>query len=137
MGRYSHKINMSENLQVLWGKVKRGKDRGKGFGFPTANIPFRKPIDEGVYISQTRVEKTVYPSLTFIGAAKTFDEYDVWAETYIFSFSEDIYGQWITVTLLKKIRGNKKFRSVESLLAQMKRDEKRAQDYFRKRGKLV
>ncbi len=124
-------------MHTLWGKVKRGKDRGKGFGFPTANIPFRKAIPEGIYISQTRVEKTVYPSLTFIGAAKTFDEYDVWAETYIFSFSEDIYDQWITVTLIKKIRGNKKFRSVESLLSQMRRDEKRAQDYFRKKGILV
>ena len=117
---------------MFWGKVRKGKSRGKKLGFPTANIALHKKIPEGVYISQTKINNIWHPSLTFIGAAKTFGETQVQAETYLLYFNTVQYQSIITVKLLKKIRGNKKFHSPEALVAQMGMDKKAARTYFQK-----
>ncbi|MDD5146949.1 MAG: riboflavin kinase [Candidatus Daviesbacteria bacterium] len=117
-------------MYKFWGKVRRHNQRGKKLGFPTANISLTKNTPEGVYISKTKLGNTFYPSLTFIGRAKTFNEKKFHAETYILDFQQNIYGQWISVKLLKKIRDNKKFNSAEELVAQMKKDKQEARKYF-------
>ncbi len=114
----------------FWGKVRKHNQRGKRLGFPTANVNLRKNIPEGIYISKTRIRKSVHPSLTFIGKAKTFNETTVQAETYILDFDKDIYNKWISVEIIKKIRGNKKFSSAQRLITQMKGDEKAARKHF-------
>lgn len=115
---------------ILWGKVRKGKGRGKGLGYPTANIPLHHNIPQGVYVSLTKIHTVYYPSITFIGNATTFGEKEKKVETYIFSMQKNLYGKWISITLLQKIRGNKKFESVAALIRQMKEDEKKAQQYF-------
>lgn len=114
------------------GKVRKHNQRGKKLGFPTANINLTKNIPEGIYISQTKIKGKQHHSLTFIGQAKTFDEKEIHAETYILDFNQNIYGKWISIELLKKIRGNKKFNSAEELINQMKKDEQAARGYFAK-----
>lgn len=114
----------------FWGKVRIHNQRGKKLGFPTANVNLVKKIPEGIYISKTKLEKKIYPSLTFIGKVKTFNEQKYQAEIYILDFKKNIYGEWIIVELLKKIRENKKFNSAEELVSQMKKDEQVARKYF-------
>ncbi|MDO8638977.1 MAG: riboflavin kinase, partial [Candidatus Daviesbacteria bacterium] len=104
--------------------------RGKQLGFPTANVNLTKNIPEGIYISKTKIKKNIYFSLTFIGTAKTFNEKKFLAETYILDFDRNIYGKWISVELIKKIRNNQKFNSAEDLVKQMKQDEQEARQYF-------
>lgn len=116
----------------FWGKVRKGKNRGKKLGFPTANIALQRKIPEGAYISQTKVNNVWYPSLTFIGAAKTFNERKIQAETYLLDFNRSFYNQWISIKLLKKLRGNKKFATAGQLVEQMKEDEKEAREYFKR-----
>ena len=106
---------------IFRGKVKKGFQKGKGLGFPTANIAVRKRVDEGIYISYTRIKKIKYFSLTFIGET---------AETYILDFNANLYNQWISVELIKKIRGNIKFSSEEQLIERMKKDELVARKFF-------
>ncbi len=120
-----------KSLGVFWGKVVSGKKRGKKLGFPTANINLHKEITQGIYISQAKVNKKNYPALTFIGCAKTFGEKDVNAETYFLTFRGNIYGKWISVLLLKKIRENQKFESAATLTVQMNEDKKQAEKYFK------
>lgn len=115
---------------LFWGKVVTGKKRGKNLGFPTANVSLHKKIPEGIYVSVTKINQTWHESLTFIGDAKTFDEQDIKAETYVLSFHRNLYNQWITIKLLKKLRGNKKFDSAAELVSQMKLDLKNAEEYF-------
>lgn len=115
----------------FWGKVRHHNQRGRKLGFPTANVNLSKNIPEGIYISKTKIDKKLYPSLTFIGQAKTFEEIKFHAETYILDFKKNIYSKWISVTLLKKIRDNKKFDSAEELITQMKEDEAIAGRYFK------
>lgn len=117
---------------IFWGKVRAGKKRGRILGFPTANVRLSKKISEGIYIAKTKVGNVWYPSLTFIGDAKTFDEKTYQSETFILSFNQNIYNKWITNHLLKKIRENKKFNSKEELISQIKKDERIAEEYFAK-----
>ncbi|MDP3758687.1 MAG: riboflavin kinase, partial [Candidatus Daviesbacteria bacterium] len=62
---------------------------------------------------------------------KTFNEKKFQAETYILNFNQNIYGKWISVKLLKKIRNNKKFNSAKELIVQMKKDKAVTEKYFR------
>ncbi|MDO8573784.1 MAG: riboflavin kinase [Candidatus Daviesbacteria bacterium] len=114
----------------FWGKVRKHNQRGKQLGFPTANVNLTKNIPEGIYISKTKIQRQIYPSLTFIGTAKTFNEKKFHAETYILDFNQNIYGKWISVKLFKKIRNNKKFNSAKDLIAQMQKDLQEARKYF-------
>lgn len=117
-------------LNILHGIVQIGNQRGRNLGFPTINIPVNSIQLEGIFISQTVIDKKIYNSLTFIGAAKTFNESVFQSETYLFDFTRDVYGKRVTVNILKKLRNNKKFDSEESLVAQMKLDKKAAEDFF-------
>lgn len=117
-------------MYKFWGKVRKHNQRGKKLGFPTANLNIKKGIPEGIYISKTKVGGVIYKSLTFIGTAKTFNETRCHAETYILDFSKNIYGHWISVEVIKKLRGNKKFKLAKDLIKQMEQDEKMAREYF-------
>ncbi len=114
----------------FWGKVRKANLRGRKLGFPTANVSLHKNIPEGIYISKITLDGKKYQSVTFIGVAKTFGEKRFHSETYILDFKKEIYGKWISVELIKKIRGNIKFNSAEELIKQMKNDEKIARKYF-------
>lgn len=118
------------SLFILKGKVQDGKKRGIKMGFPTANFSADPSIPQGTYISQIEVKSRVYPSVTFIGTVETFDEKDFVAETYILDFSRDIYGEEVSVNVLKKLRDNKKFESEEALIEQMKKDEAGTRLFF-------
>lgn len=118
-------------LFSFWGKVRHGKNRGKRLGFPTANIRLNRKIPEGIYISETKMDGKIFPSLTFVGRAKTFNENIYQGENYIFDFNKSLYNQWLSVRLIKKIRENQKFNSEEELIRQMKKDKKVTEKYFR------
>jgi riboflavin kinase/FMN adenylyltransferase len=118
-------------MNIFWGKVKKHNKRGKSLGYPTANVLLHKKIPEGIYVSCLKLEDKIYPSVTFIGSAKTFNETKYLSETYILDFKKEIYGEWVSIRLLKKIRNNQKFDSVEELVAQMKKDEKITIAYFK------
>lgn len=108
----------------FWGKVKKGNGRGKGLGFPTANINLHKIIPEGVYLSLTTVNRKQYNSLTFIGNAKTFNENLYQAESFLLDFDGNLYNKFISIKLFNKIRENVKFKSVKALISQMALDKK-------------
>ncbi len=119
-----------KSLFLFWGKVKKGKERGRSLGFPTANITLHKKVPEGIYTSTVKIEEKEFFAATFIGSAKTFNEIDYKAESYILDFNQNIYGKRITVKLFKKIRGNKKFNSEKELTGQMKQDISAVRKFF-------
>lgn len=119
-------------LFTLHSTVQHGQNRGKRIGFPTINAPADQSFPEGIYLSWTIVSGKRYNSLTFIGAAKTYNQTDYLAETYLLDFSEDIYGQTVHVEVLKKLRDNQKFETEEALIKQMEEDKKQAIEFFKK-----
>ena len=108
-------------MNKFWGKVKKGFGKGKILGFPTANLTLAASIPPGIYLSKTKIAGQNYCSLTFIGKQ---------AENYVLDFKGDLYNQWISVELIKKIRSSKKFKSDEALVQQMKKDELVARKFF-------
>lgn len=121
-----------ESIKTLHGTVSPGHNRGKKLGFPTINFPLTEQIVEGLYLSFITISGKKYNALTFIGSAKTFGEKDVQAETYVLDFDDDVYGQTVTVSLIKKLRENIKFDSEEALITQMQEDKKQAEEFFKK-----
>ncbi|MBI2411025.1 MAG: riboflavin kinase [Candidatus Kerfeldbacteria bacterium] len=119
--------------KIIRGIVRHGDGRGKPLGFPTANMRLHQPIPEGIYCAYATIDKRRYSAITFIGAAKTFHKTKRQAETYILDFDKNIYGKWLRVMLLKKLRGNKKFHSVQALIRAMRLDEKQARIFFSQR----
>ena len=108
------------------GKVESGKKLGRSLGFPTVNIV---PGEEkllpkfGVYASRTIVEGKIYGSITNVGIRPSVDDGDTAnVETFIYDFSDDIYGEDIRVELLKFIRAERKFESLDALKEQISLD---------------
>ncbi len=110
------------------GRVIKGAGRGKQIGFPTANIEidFERIVPQmGVYATVCSFRGCDYLSITNIGNNPTFkDDNSLNVETNIFDFDQDIYGEEIKVSFHEKIRDEKKFSSVNELIAQISKDVK-------------
>ena len=109
---------------ALCGIVVKGDGRGRGLGFPTANIASRHAIipSNGVYAVKLFVRDKYYNGVVNIGMRPTFDASSLAIEVHIFDFDEDIYGEEITVSFMRKIREEKKFGSAEALINQISAD---------------
>ncbi len=119
----------------LRGPVVVGARRGRGIGFPTANIALgldRALPAFGVYVTRAYARENDYPSCTNIGVRPTFDaEPGPTVETYILDMDQDLYGQELRIDILHRLRGELKFASVDDLIAQIHRDIAATRDYFR------
>jgi riboflavin kinase/FMN adenylyltransferase len=119
----------------LKGVVSKGEGRGRTIGFPTANLLIDDKINIpslGVYAAQAVNETGKYPAVVNIGKKPTFHEkYPVTVETHIIDYSEDLYDTVLEIVLFKKIRDEKKFASVDELVAQIKADRGSAADFFK------
>ncbi|MCQ2462800.1 MAG: riboflavin biosynthesis protein RibF [Clostridia bacterium] len=109
--------------------VVHGDRRGTGMGFPTANQIFPDGLivpKYGVYASMAQVNGKAYPSVTNIGIRPTVGSNVLLSETNIIGFSENIYGQDITVRLLSYLRGETTFPDFEALSRQIADDAAQA-----------
>jgi riboflavin kinase/FMN adenylyltransferase len=117
----------------LRGPVVRGNERGRSIGFPTANIavtPDRALPAFGVYVTRATVGGRSYPSATNIGINPTFQDPRPSIETYILDFEGDIYGRELRVDVLHRLRDEKKFESIDALVAAIGADVQSTRDYF-------
>ncbi|NTW87601.1 MAG: bifunctional riboflavin kinase/FAD synthetase [Desulfobulbaceae bacterium] len=116
---------LGRNYQIR-GTVQVGKQRGgKVIGFPTANLKFNEEDlgpKHGVYVTQVICRGRGYGGILNIGYNPTFGEEQLVAETHIFDFNEDIYGQPIKVNLLKFLRSERKFSGAKELAEQIGKD---------------
>lgn len=133
----------SVKKMVFNGIVTPNKRNGTKFGYPTANIFIDDKNLDGLYLGYTTLVETKSkdarkafsdrsPSLIFIGAAQTVGEAEHRLESHILDFPEiDLYGSEIEVEVVKKLRENKKFDSIDDLIKQMKDDETEARKWFK------
>ena len=111
----------------LDGMVVGGYRVGRKLGFPTANIEVAcreklVPAD-GVYAVQVSVGGKRYAGMLDIGNRPSFaDGGGRTLEVHILDFSSDIYGQFVRVAFVERIRSNIKFGSMEALAAQLRAD---------------
>lgn len=120
---------------VLTDRVTHGKKLGTTLGFPTVNLRFPEGVlvpAHGVYV--TRVwfgDGSSRPAVTNIGVRPTVDDGNrVNVEGYILDFSGDLYGQTIRMEFYKKLRGERKFPSLEALRAEVMKNAEETRKYF-------
>ncbi len=111
------------------GIVEHGDKRGRRLGFPTANIYRDKkyilPAD-GVYIVQCIWRgKTVW-GVANVGSNPTFHDVTRRIEIFLLDFHENIYGDYLHIAFLQRLRGEEKFSSIEALITQMNNDIQKA-----------
>lgn len=115
-------------------RVIEGRKIGKAqLKYATANLkPHNTMIPaNGVYITLTFVEGTWRRSITNIGHRPTFgSEPELTVETHVMDFDRELYGEKIRVRFLHRLRGEKKFESIDALRDQIDRDYNRAVRYF-------
>lgn len=126
------------------GVVVRGDGRGRGLGYPTANIapPMHSAIPaDGVYAAwftvlgrqsepATGTGSVVpgqrYSAAVSVGTNPTFSGRTRTVEAFVLDTTADLYGQHVAVDFVARIRGQKKFNAVDDLIAAMGRDTEKA-----------
>ena len=102
-------------------RVVKGKGRGKGLGFPTANIqvPKHKLLpSHGVYIGRANGRKCVVN----IGSRPTFGASQVVVEVHLLNFKGELRRKQLKLYLFRKIRDELHFADVELLKKQIRKD---------------
>lgn len=110
----------------LRGEVVEGDRRGRQLGFPTANlVPDERFVcpGHGVYVAQT---DGVCAAVN-VGVRPTFATgRGVLIEAYLLDRDVDLYGHVLRIDFLHRLRGERRFPSVEALVEQMQRDVQEA-----------
>ena len=100
------------------GEIYHGDKRGRTIGFPTINIVYPENLvvpKFGVYLSQSEIDGKLYKSITNLGVRPTFKTDVPISETHIFDFDSEVYGKTATVSLLKFLREETRFNSLDEL----------------------
>jgi riboflavin kinase/FMN adenylyltransferase len=109
------------------GVVAFGAGRGHDLGFPTANltVPAQKMLPpDGVYTIVGRHDGRDYPGLVSIGTNPTFDGTARTVEAWLLDFTGALYGEELALRDFRYVRAQRRFDSVDELLAQMQLDAK-------------
>ena len=107
------------------GRVIEGDHLGRELGFPTANVNLRRRQSAVMGIFAVRVSGLGQESrdaVASIGTRPTFGGTKPILEVHIFDFDEDIYGKYIHVDFVARLRSELKFDEVKDLVEQMHRD---------------
>jgi len=132
MGNFEEALTGLGHDYTISGRVSYGAQRGRQLGFPTANIILRdpKPPLHGVYvIDVTGQGLSNYPAVANIGFRPTLGEGAFVLEAHLLDFSGNLYGARIRVRILKKLRNEYKFTSLNALQAQIAQDVINARHY--------
>ncbi|WP_417939126.1 bifunctional riboflavin kinase/FAD synthetase [Flavobacterium sp. RS13.1] len=117
----------------LTGDVVKGKQLGRTIGFPTANIQIAEDYKlipkNGVYVVKTIIDQKEVFGMMNIGLNPTVNGQKQSIEVNLFDFDTDIYGQKLEISLLKYLREEQKFGSVDLLKEQLNLDKQTAQEF--------
>ena len=114
---------------VLRGEVVVGDRRGRSIGFPTANVlPDTEAVipARGVYAGYVRFGEKEFAACTNVGVAPTFGRAESRVEAHLLDFEGDLYGRFVDVSFVERIREERRFSGVDELVGQIRRDVEEA-----------
>ncbi|MFN7099712.1 MAG: bifunctional riboflavin kinase/FAD synthetase [Flavobacterium sp.] len=118
------------------GTVVKGKQLGRTIGYPTANLQiaenFKLIPQNGVYIVQSQIQNKVVFGMMNIGNNPTVGGQQQSIEVFFLDFEADLYQKELQVSILQRIRSEKKFNSIEELKEQLQKDEQTVVKYINK-----
>ncbi len=139
-GRVSAAHRLLGRFFDLEGTVVPGQGRGRGIGFPTANVDTQNELRPapGVYAVRVQVLPeaepqaalggTWLPGAANIGVKPTFGGAEVTIEVHVIDFAGDLYGKRLCVQFLDRLRAEQRFASVPELVGQIRRDVESARE---------
>ncbi|MEQ9563663.1 MAG: bifunctional riboflavin kinase/FAD synthetase [Woeseiaceae bacterium] len=113
------------------GKVIRGEQVGRRLGFPTANVNLnrRQSAVLGIFAARVRgLGDKALDAVASVGTRPTFDGTKPILEVHIFDFDDDIYGRYIQVDFIERLRDERRFESADALVEQMHHDSRQARE---------
>ena len=119
---------------LLTGTVVHGDKRGRDIGFPTVNMRLsdsNKLLPRaGVYLAQTEINGVSFLAMMNIGVRPTVSTEGIkTVEAHLIGYSGTLYGSLVRFSLLKFIREEKKFSTLEELKIQLEKDKKTVEMY--------
>lgn len=115
----------------LVGQVVPGAGRGRTIGVPTINlggVPPRKLLPpDGVYAVWVEWRGGRFGGMMNQGAKPTFRDAERSLEAHLFNVSAELYGEWVKVEWVKRLRDVQRFDSAAELVRQIQRDRERAE----------
>lgn len=119
------------------GKVVPGHSRGKGLGFPTANLGLERhfciPAD-GVYGGKALLGPGKFTCAINVGSNPTFGDEELALEVYLLEFAGEIYGETLEVEFHHRLREEIAFEDEGKLVRQMEKDVEKARSLLRGTG---
>lgn len=119
---------------TMRGEVVSGDRRGRELGFPTANlVPDQALIQpgHGIYAARASWGEEVRCAAVNVGVRPQFKtDLVVLVEAYLLDWQGDIYGEQLKIEFLSRLRGERRFASVEALIEQMHRDVEEARRVY-------
>jgi len=123
---------------AITGRVQRGRQLGRTWGFPTANVALgrAKPALGGVFaVKCTGASTRGLEGVASLGNNPAVqDGGPATLEAFLFDFQGDLYGRLLSIEFVKKLRDEAHFASLDDLRAQIARDCAQAQAFFRAIG---
>ncbi|WP_430908241.1 bifunctional riboflavin kinase/FAD synthetase [Maribacter sp. 2-571] len=117
---------------MLSGSIKKGKGLGRQLAFPTANLhldeTYKLVPKNGVYLVHSSINGITVHGMMNIGHNPTVSEEEEnrplqkRIEIHFFDFDRDLYGQKLQIQVVKRLRDEHKFESVEALQKQLQQD---------------
>lgn len=107
------------------GIVVPGDGRGRQLGIPTANLDFWSKLllpATGVYAAYANLDGQRIPAATNIGYRPTVDGRSLNVEAHLLDFEGDLYGRELQLEIISRVRDERKFPSLEALVAQIQQD---------------
>lgn len=119
----------------LRGVVIKGKGIGKSLEYPTANIQIDSELKlipkNGVYIVKSSDNEKLLWGMMNIGVNPTFNNNKLSLEVHFLDYNNTLYDKTLTIQLVKFLRDEQKFSSVEALKTQIRMDEKQTRDFIK------
>lgn len=120
------------------GRIAHGDKRGRTIGFPTANLHLhrkRTPVQGVFAVEMLGIEDEPVAGIANVGTRPTVDGSKTLLEVHLFDYEGDIYGRYVQVNFLHKIRDEMKFDSFPQLQQQIQQDVVQARDWFKQHSK--
>jgi riboflavin kinase/FMN adenylyltransferase len=134
-GRIEEANKLLGHPYEISGRVVSGDKLGQRLGFPTINLETENEITPaGVFITLTEINRKIFPSVSNIGIRPTVGGTVRQVESHLLDIALKVYQQKVSLFLLKKIREEKKFDSIQTLKEAMARDVNLARKFFRGRS---
>ncbi len=115
------------------GRVVQGYQLGRALGFPTANIQLHRKVVPlaGIFVVRIKIGSDTLQGVANIGTRPTVDGSSrVLLEVYIFDFDAMIYGHYVSVEFLKKLRNEERYDTLAALKEAIREDVEQARKYF-------